>query len=43
MEEESFIWGGMMNEQPLVDDLLKEGDEIVAIIVSSIRTTNKNR
>jgi hypothetical protein len=29
--------------EPLVDDLIKESDELVAIVVSSIRTTNKNR
>jgi hypothetical protein len=32
-----------ITNEPLVDDLLKESDELVAIFVSSIRTTNKNR
>ena len=32
-----------ISKDPMVDDLLKESDEIVAMIVSSIKTTNKNR
>ena len=29
-------------DDPLINDLIKESDEIVAIIVSSIKTTRKN-
>jgi hypothetical protein len=43
-----MLWRELIKEMsiskdPLVDDLLKESDEIVAIIVASIRTTKKNR
>ena len=46
--DETMFWLEIIQEMsisnnPLVDDLLKESDEIVAIIVSSIRTTKKNR
>jgi four helix bundle protein len=46
--DETMFWleiiqGMSISNNPLVDDLLKESDEIVAIIVSSIRTTKKNR
>jgi hypothetical protein len=29
-------------DDPFIDDLIKESDEIVAIIVSSIKTVKKN-
>ena len=46
--DETMFWLELIQEMsiskdPLVDDLLKESDEIVAIIVASIRTTKKNR
>ena len=46
--DESMFWLELIkemkiHEEPLVDELLKESDELVAIMVSSIRTTNKNR
>ena len=46
--DETMLWLELVKEMsiskdPLVDDLLKESDVIVAIIVSSIKTTNKNR
>ena len=46
--DESMFWLELINEmsisgESLVDDLIKESDEIVAIVVSSIRTTKKNR
>jgi four helix bundle protein len=46
--DETMFWLELIKEmnitnEPLVDDLLKESDELVAIFVSSIRTTNKNR
>ena len=46
--DETMFWLEIIQEMsisnnPLVDDLLKESDEIVATIVSSIRTTKKNR
>ena len=46
--DETMFWLEIIQEMsisnnPLVDNLLKESDEIVAIIVSSIRTTKKNR
>jgi four helix bundle protein len=46
--DETMLWRELIKEMsiskdPLVDDLLKESDEIVAIIVASIRTTKKNR
>ncbi len=45
--DESMFWLELIKEmnicrEPLVDDLIKESDEIVAIAVSSIRTTKKN-
>ena len=46
--DETMLWIELIKEMgiskdPLVDDLLKESDEIVAMIVSSIKTTNMNR
>ena len=46
--DETMFWLELIQEMsickvPLVDDLLRESDEIVAIIVASIRTTKKNR
>jgi four helix bundle protein len=46
--DEAMFWLELIKEMsiskdPLVNVLLKESDEIVAIIVSSIRTTKKNR
>jgi four helix bundle protein len=46
--DETMFWLEVIKEmniynEPLVDDLIKESDELVAIVVSSIRTTNKNR
>jgi four helix bundle protein len=46
--DETMFWLELIKEMnisndPLVDDLLKESNELVAIVVSSIRTTNKNR
>ncbi len=46
--DETMFWLELIQEMnisndSLVDDLLKESNEIVAIVVSSIRTTNKNR
>jgi len=46
--DETMFWLELIKEMsiskdPLVDDLLKESDEIVAMIVSSIKTTNNNR
>ena len=44
--DETMFWLELIQEmsiskEPLVDDLTKESDEIVAIMVSSIRTTKK--
>ena len=44
--DETMFWLEIIKEmkilrEPLVDELIKESDEIVAIIVSSIRTTKK--
>ena len=46
--DETMFWLELIKEMNisndhLVDDLLKESNELVAIVVSSIRTTNKNR
>ena len=46
--DESMLWLELIKEmrisgESLVDDLIKESDEIVAIAVSSIKTTKKNR
>jgi len=46
--DETMFWLELIKElsiskDPMVDDFLKESDEIVAMIVSSIKTTNKNR
>ena len=46
--DETMFWLELIKEMgilkdPIVADLLKESDEIIAIIVSSIRTTKKNR
>ena len=44
--DETMFWLELIQEmsiskEPFVDDLIKESDEIVAIMVSSIRTTKK--
>jgi four helix bundle protein len=46
--DETMFWLEVIKEmsiyeEPVVEDLIKERDEIIAIIVSSIKTTNKNR
>ena len=46
--DETMFWLEVIKEmsiyeEPVVEDLIKESDEIIAIIVSSIKTTNKNR
>ena len=46
--DETMFWLEVIKEmsiyeEPMVEDLIKESDEIIAIIVSSIKTTNKNR
>ena len=44
--DETMFWLELIKEmnisgEPTVDDLIKESDEIVAIVVSSIRTTKR--
>ena len=44
--DETMFWLELIkemniSEEPTVDDLIKESDEIVAIVVSSIRTTKR--
>ena len=46
--DETMFWLELIKEmsisrEPIIDDLIKESDEIVAIVVSSIRTTEKKR
>jgi len=45
--DETMFWLELIKEmnicrEPIVDDLIKESNEIVAIIVSSIKTVKKN-
>jgi four helix bundle protein len=45
--DETMFWLELIKElkivdDPFIDDLIKESDEIVAIIVSSIKTVKKN-
>ena len=45
--DETMFWLELVKEihllkEPMVDDLIKESDEIIAIIVSSIKTVKKN-
>ena len=44
--DETMFWLELVKEiqllkEPMVDDLIKESDEIIAIIVSSIKTVKK--
>ena len=44
--DETMFWLELIKEmsiskEPMVDDLIKESDEIIAIVVSSIRTAKK--
>ena len=46
--DETMFWLEVINEmsiyeEPVVENLIKESDEIIAIIVSSIKTIKKNR